>query len=713
MPSALDTLIGRIADEQLRDDIRAAVSDLRKVTDFGLVFEAHIPETVRLPHHSIRRGIKVTLRDLADQSMFEVVSVNKTTATIRRLRRPDGSAMSREHEAEVQHEKVALSSVVALAEFSDAIYPGMRHLESVQRAGDKAAHVVINGENHHVLEALQFTHAGKIDCIYIDPPYNSGARDWKYNNNYVDEDDGYRHSKWLAFMNRRLQLARQLLNPDESTLIVTIDEKEVHRLGLLIGQIFRGAKTQMVTMVTNQRGVARGQEFARVDEYAIVVFVGTAKVIQQPDDMLTSEDTLARQRIDIWNRLMRRGTDSRRQDSPKQFYPIFIDPTRKAIVSVGDALPLEEDRRAVPTPAGLVAVWPIRTDGSEGRWTLGNKTLERYVTEGKAKVGAYNKRRDSWSISYLIAKDIKRIDSGEITVTGKDANGVLQLELSEDVKRLKLPRTVWFRDAHNAGTYGSDLLSKFLPGRRFPFPKSLYAVEDMLRFFVKDKPTAMVLDFFAGSGTTAHAVMRLNRQDGGRRQSISVTNNEVSDAEARELQRSGHQPGSPEWEALGIFEYVTRPRVIAAVTGQTSEGSAIAGEYKFVDEFPMAEGFDENVEFFELAYLDAAQIEVDHAFAGIAPLLWLRAGGRGPIVDACRDAAGRRKPYVWTEQYGILFKTDRWRSFVSKRPDTASTVYIVTDSITEFSQIAGELPGQLDVVRLYERYLTTFTVNGR
>lgn len=96
MPSAIDTLIGRIADEQLRADIRAAVGDLRKVTDFGLVFEAHIPETVRLPNHSIRRGIKVTLRELTDQSMFEVVSVKKTTATIRRLRHPDGSAGARQ-----------------------------------------------------------------------------------------------------------------------------------------------------------------------------------------------------------------------------------------------------------------------------------------------------------------------------------------------------------------------------------------------------------------------------------------------------------------------------------------------------------------------------------------------------------------------------------------------------------------------------------------
>jgi adenine-specific DNA-methyltransferase len=141
------------------------------------------------------------------------------------------------------------------------------------------------------------------------------------------------------------------------------------------------------------------------------------------------------------------------------------------------------------------------------------------------------------------------------------------------------------------------------------------------------------------------------------------------------------------------------------------DGHPVLGEYLGGRE--RSEGFAENAEFFELTYLDDAVIEVDMAFSGIAPLLWLRAGNRGSIVGESLDTARRRKPYAWTEQYGVLFNTDRWRSFVSKLPETATTVYIVTDSMTEFAHIAGELPGHLDVVRLYERYLTTFTVNGR
>jgi adenine-specific DNA-methyltransferase len=717
MPSALDTLIGRIADEQLRADIRAAVSDLRKVTDFGLVFEAHIPETVRLPHHSIRRGVKVTRRDLTDQSMFEVAAVNKTAATIRRLRHPDGVKLAGDDKAGGQPEKVAVSSLVALAEFGDAIYPGLRHLGSVTRGGDRAAHVVINGENHHVLEALRFSHAGKIDCIYIDPPYNSGARDWKYNNDYVDGEDVYRHSKWLAFMNRRIQLAKELLNPDDSVLIVAIDEKEYLRLGLLLEQLFPTATIQMVSSVVKPGGTSRTKEFSRVEEYLFFVFVGAAEVQRTGDNMLSALDGSAKLPLaesDLWEGMIRRGIGVVRSQRPKQFYPIYIDAELRRIVSAGPPLPLAASRATVDDQTGLVTVWPIKDDGTEGFWQLSPAGLEKARARGTVRVGGFNAKTDQWRIQYMKARKAKAVDEGAVATLGKDENGVLIVDLSgSSLTPESTPRTVWNRPSHDASVGGAGLLNKLLPGRKFPFPKSLYAVEDSLRFFIRRKPDAVILDFFAGSGTTAHAVARLNRQDEGHRQSISVTNNEVSGAEAETLRAQGLKPGDPKWEELGIFEYVTRPRITAAVTGIRPDDKPIEGDYKFVDESPMADGFDENFEFFELTYLDAAQIEVDLAFAGIAPLLWLRAGARGPIIDACRDAAGRRKPYAWTEQYGILFKTDRWRSFVSKRPDAVTAVYVVTDSITEFSHIAGELPGHLDVVRLYERYLTTFAVNGR
>src|ERR1019366_8269663 len=140
------------------------------------------------------------------------------------------------------------------------------------------------------------------------------------------------------------------------------------------------------------------------------------------------------------------------------------------------------------------------------------------------------------------------------------------------------PRSVWNQVAHDAGSHGTSLLQRLIPGRKFPFPKSLYAVEDALRFFVQRKPNALILDFFGGSGTTTHAVARLNKQDGGTRRSILVTNNEVSADEAQELQRKGLEPRDAEWESLGICEHITWPRITAAFTGVTPEGEPVCGE---------------------------------------------------------------------------------------------------------------------------------------
>ena len=196
-----------------------------------------------------------------------------------------------------------------------------------------------------------------------------------------------------------------------------------------------------------------------------------------------------------------------------------------------------------------------------------------------------------------------------------------------------IPKRVWNMPSHNAENGGSVVLSRLLPERRFPFPKSLYAVEDALRFFVANKPGAIVLDYFSGSGTTAHAVMRLNRQDSGNRQCISVTNNEVAVEELKALREQGLRPGDSECERSGICDFITKPRVQAAITGKTPDGEPIKGDYKFTDEFPMADGFEENAEFFTLTYETPVSINHNRAFERIAPLLWLRAGSQGQRID--------------------------------------------------------------------------------
>jgi adenine-specific DNA-methyltransferase len=301
------------------------------------------------------------------------------------------------------------------------------------------------------------------------------------------------------------------------------------------------------------------------------------------------------------------------------------------------------------------------------------------------------------------------IEAGELAVEGTDDRGALIIRNAEEVERRIVGKTMWTNDAYNARENGTKLLPNFIPGRSFPFPKSLYLVEDALRFYVGAKRNAVILDFFAGSGTTAHAVMRLNREDNGVRTCITVTNNEVSEKEAEALRAAGHAPSDPEWEARGIFEFVTKPRIIAAATGTRPDGNAIVGEYRFGETYPFSEGFEENIEFFELTYEDRDRVKVNAAFEAIAPLLWFASGAIGPRIEKLEGdwavpTGGR---------YGVLFNTDEWPAFteaVASSP-TATHGFIVTDSDAVFQNIAVELPSDVEPVRLYDAYLTSFAIN--
>ena len=696
MADEIDVLLEKVEDAALRADLRTEIDRVRAKRSFGLVFESHLPERVWLPDHPVRRGVKVVDRDAEGESRL-VRQVSNGSATVIGS---DGSV-----------EEVEVSDLVVIAEFGETIYPGLTRLGSIHRGGDRPAHIVINGENHHALEALQFTHAGKVDCIYIDPPYNTGARDWKYDNNYVDADDGYRHSKWLAFMERRLKLARQLLKPQDSVLIVTIDEKERNRLGMLLEQLFFGVQIQLVTTVINPKGASLGRDFARVDEHLFILYFGSSSVVPEVRDMLDEEKNKAAKTSVKWSSLIRGGAQGVRTDSPGAYYPVYINPDAGVIHSFGSALPSNKQKSDVVPPQGTIAVWPPNhPSGVEGRWGIGPEKAQWLYERGALRLGKIDTNSETFPMSYLSSGIMEKVESGEIMTLGRKADGSLIVRYPANTKTTQ-PKTVWNMKAHNAGEYGSKLVSTFLPGRKFPFPKSLYAVEDILRFFIAEKPQSIVLDFFAGSGTTSHAVMRLNQQDGGSRQSISITNNEVSAIEARTLASEGYRQGDAEWEAHGIFEHITRPRISAAVTGLTPDGKLVDGNYKFVDEFPMSDGLEENVEFFRLSYLDPVDVELDRAFAAIAPMLWMRAGGVGPMVWEVLDESGQRKPYAFTDHYGVLFDSDVWRALVDELPETAKTVFIVTDSSSTFAGVAELLPEGVEAVRLYENYLTTFAIN--
>lgn len=226
-----------------------------------------------------------------------------------------------------------------------------------------------------------------------------------------------------------------------------------------------------------------------------------------------------------------------------------------------------------------------------------------------------------------------------------------------------------------------------------------------MRFAVGTRPDAIVLDFFAGSGTTAHAIMRLNRQDGGQRQCISVTNNEVAADEQATLRKAGWRPGDPDWEKWGICDYITKPRIAAAITGKTPDGKDIKGDYKFTDEFPLAEGFEENAEFFTLTYESPVAVSHNLAFRRIAPLLWMRSGSEGRRIEDLPLGG-----WAVADTYGLLVDLDRAAAFCDAVAATTGLriAYIVTDDDRRFQAVARALPGSVEPVRLYESYLSNF-----
>ena len=309
-------------DPQLAADLKREVEALSGRRAFGLNFERHIPETVELPHRPVRRGDKV--RFLPERGE-KPSNVHRRLWRVGRIRRTDEGRVAdlvrdQAPEAERQTASRAVDDLVVVAEFRDPIYPGLVSTGNVERGGDRPCHTVINAENFHALQVLLYTHQGKVDAIYIDPPYNTGARDWKYNNDYVEAEDAYRHSKWLAFMERRLRTARPLLNPEGSVLIVAIDEREVHRLALLLEQVFEDAEIQMVTSVISAKGVVRPGKFSRVEEHLFVVAIGGVGASPWMRNMLDpiKGDKGATTGLE-WLGLRRREPTSERGARPNQF----------------------------------------------------------------------------------------------------------------------------------------------------------------------------------------------------------------------------------------------------------------------------------------------------------------------------------------------------------------------------------------------------------
>lgn len=560
----LQDLIKQVADPELRQRILQEVDKLAKQKKFGLVFEEHLPECTPLYDVPIKKGHKVALKNGKVDDIYLVKDIKKNTAIC-------------EHRINHERKEIALDDLVSVAEFGEPIYPYLKPIDSVCNAPDSDLwHTLIEADNYHALQLLDYLYHGKVDCIYIDPPYNTGARDWKYNNDYVDSNDQYRHSKWLSFMEKRLKLSKKLLNPEDSVLIVTIDEKEFLHLGCLLEDIFPDARIQMVSTMINPANVARIGEFGRSGEYIFFVMLGQASPqrVKLSREWVSGKGRTHTGKV-RWDLLKRSGTNSERKHSPKGFYPIYINNLTGKIECIGEPLP-NNISAALPRK-GCTALLPIRKNGTEGNWQWSRETFKSRLKQGRIRIGGNNEK--GFTVYILKDGEYSKIVNGEFAIVGHGINGELICEENLSDQVMAVPGDIWKISLHDSTQYGSRLISNVFPDKRFTFPKSVYAVKDCLYFFTVNKTNALIIDFFAGSGTTLNAVNLLNTEDGGHRRCIMVTNNEVSDEEAVSLKRHGHKPGDKEWEKLGIAHHVTWPRTTCSIKGIDVNGGPLIGEY--------------------------------------------------------------------------------------------------------------------------------------
>ena len=352
---------------------------------------------------------------------------------------------------------------------------------------NKPTNLIIEGDNYHALSMLNYTHKEKIDVIYIDPPYNTGAKDWKYNNDYVDSEDSFRHSKWINMMYKRLKIAKNLLN-ETGFLILAIDHYELFQIGMLLDEIF-GEKNRLglITVVHKAEGRQFSKSINPTNEFYLFYSknneygkIKNVAIDSEISDTFDLQDEIGKYKLLDYIRLGG-GSPSLRVNNPAHWYPIYVNK---------DSLEISVEKKE-----GFIEIFPITDSGQERTWNTSQETFKENFEKG-----------DVLSIR----------ENGGIKIKRK-------------YREQQQIKTHWIQPKYNATRYGTQLLNQIIPRGSFDFPKSLYAVIDALK--ITTPRNGIILDFFAGSGTTGHAVIDMNKQDDGNRSFILCTNNENSIAE--------------------------------------------------------------------------------------------------------------------------------------------------------------------------------------
>ncbi|MGY4541388.1 adenine-specific DNA-methyltransferase [Arthrobacter sp. UYNi723] len=652
--SMFEVYLNEVTDEGLRARLKAEFE--RTTKKFGLVFERHSPEGIRMPQAQVRRG-RTVIRE-ADGTFHKVRAISGDAVTL-----------ADEH-GNVIEEK--LSNVTAARQFGEVVFPGLKTVGSVRTGNtEDPAHVVINGENFHTLEMLGYTHRESVDLIYIDPPYNTGNKTWQYNDHYVGEQDTFRHSKWLSFMERRLTLAKKLLK-STGVIIVAIGDEEHHRLRMLMDQVF-GDNNFLANIIWQGSGKNDSRYTGGGVDYMLAY--------SRSESALTDADTRwLESKLGIELSEEAAAAAWAQADGDTQLATsLFRSALRKLKGQLEPAVfryDQIDDNGEAYQPTDLTSPNPRPTL----RYDIAHPVSGLPV---KAHANGWRYSRDAMD---------KLIEEGKI-LFGSDEKTAPRFKryLRDQGSQVPYPTFTQTRMP------GSKRLETILGDKRFPNPKD---PEVLMRWFRMVAPKdAVILDFFGGSGTTAEAVIRLNAEDQGARQCILVTNNELSAKDDAALRKAGHGPGSAEYEAQGVFHNVTKPRVETVVTGVRQDGSTYS------------DGLPANVEFLELAYLEESRVHAALEYERLAPLFWLKSGAVGTVVQRTEDSA-----YEWNEEssMAVLFdagKATELAEVLATKPNRVKHVFIITDS-PEQGDLAGEAFGdEITVEPIYGSYLDAFQIN--
>lgn len=737
----LEDKIQQVQDKELRDILLAEVKKLKKEKKFGLVFEEHVPELVPVFSAPIRPHATVAIKDGDLLETFRVKRIQNGQATV--SKDSDGTELV-----------FPASQLVVVQRFGEAIYPSLELKEMVQNGGNRPFHTLIEADNYHALQLLEYLYAGQVDCIYIDPPYNTGARDWKYNNNYVDSNDSWRHSKWLSMMKKRLYLAKNLLSPN-GVIFVSIDDDEACHLKLLMDGVF-GASQFIGQFVwkSRQNKDNRTKNGASIDHEYVFAYGAALRGVERDYGQFDNPDNDPR---GLWTSGNMTGLADEKA-RPNLHYDLINPATGINYGRPKQGWRFDRNRMASLMTEKRI-LWPVNPTG--------RPRLKVFLDEMQSEFTGFSSIIGNQVFTYHGTRELERILGNRAFDFPKPSNLVLELVRQGTPNKNSIVldffagsattlNAVNLLNASDNGNRQCILVTNnevtpdeaktlqeqgFMPGdaeyekhgicQSVTWPRSKYTIlgkrndgslleGDYLtgRTVTKDKRRIFKqLGFIDSQQLTAVRKKELVSLLDGIPQSkldkdaaFLVDDNCKASVLFDSAEADAYLDALEDMTHIETFYLVTADNALYKRLKETISERLGPLQISEEEKRPMSSGFDGNLAYFKLDFLEADEVQLGRKFAALLPILWLMAGARGPCPNSPADT-----PYFLPQQspFAVLLDEHCFLAFktaLQARPDI-SHVFLTTNSEDGFFVMREELAGHLQVVQLYKNYLDQFKIN--